>query len=774
MEWNPSKTATLGMEWFPRIQGATALDANNKVVGSSFDQSASVAIGTIQVPNVGIMQSGGIYAVEVYDNETAVPVDAPSVLLAVPNEDVADGTWLNQAGNATNLFASIDDGSVSNSTDYIRVNGTKSRAVQRFNTGSLSLTGKRILSVRMRVWGTVSVTAQMSFGLTLNSVDYPGVTGLVGTQNFFQVSTEWTYNPNTAKPWTIADVQALDTTNTFWIEGGSNGPLTATDIHNVTLEVTVQTDNRLAVGTLDDTNRVSPLTAGTPTNPAWNTATMLTPTGAAWTKDGTGRHLYTVRRITSRSGSMSIPYLDAGGSVYAPNGRSWDMVADSTYSFVTSMGAAPTTKLYAFNQRTAGPADHVDSEPYCQLINATVFTGRTAEQEFTGAAASYGVLRFLVAPSSASSTLDIKVKRRSDNVQFGTTVSLTSTQVNALPVSNGWMLVQVQLGTPATLVAATQYFIEFSSATPSTLPWQVAAPSSNGVAQVATFDGTTDAATINGARNTSADLAATIATVPTAPASLTTALGSQTVGETVNCVLAMPRADLSWSVTSLGAAFGRYEIQRSEDGGTTWTDIAWVTVESVAAWKDYEALRGVPVTYRIRVVRSDNAVSVYTNGSASVTKPLLAGTGAYAATMFLTTNYNPTQNLAYEYRPGKDYKFGEAAEQTREGAYMRDYVLAANPLENRGVNAAWTFIIGADDKVAGLSGGSWEAWDSLRALARSVIPYVCALDHRGNRMFCALSVPEGTENSTGGADLYLAQVIADQVTAVPFVVTVTA
>lgn len=768
--WNPSATATLGLEWFAFVTGSTSLDALTKIAATSFDQSASVGIGSIQVPNIGIATRGGLYVVEVYDGENAVGDLVPVTNVAVPNEDVTDGTWLNSAGNNVNNYSYIDEGSTPNTSDAIAVAGAQSTYISRFNTGSLTLTGKRILGVKLRCYVATGPTGTFTAGVNLSGTDYTWLAFTPdGTPRWYS-SALWAYNPSTKKPWTIADVQAFDTTDEWWIRGGTQpGTLSALALYDCVLEVYTVAETRIALGTLDDT--ASALTPGTASSPAWNTATVTTPTGGAWTKDGTGRHLYTVRRI-SGVGAMSIPYLD---SLSTPTvGQSWDIALDTTHGFPIGMGSA-LTRLHPFIQRTTVPADHVDSLPYCMRIDAHVLTGQNAESETSGAAAAnYGVLRFLVGKIGSADLL-IKVKKRSDNSQLGTTVTLTAAQASAFAViASGWRLVQVQLGTAATLAAATQYYIEFSSTATGTGYWVLSVPSSNGAGQVGNYNGTSDNATINGAaENTSADVVVTLATVPTAPVSMTAALGSQSVGETVACVTAVPRADLSWATTSLAGLFARYEIQRSSDGGTTWTDIAVVTVESVAAWKDYEGKRGVATSYRIRAVRTDGAFSAWTNAGATVTKPLLAGSGAYASTMFLVSNYDPTQNLAFEYRPSKAYDFPEADEQLRGGAYRRDYMLASNPTENRGVLVKWTFLIGVDDKVPA-GGGSWQAWDPLRTLARAVIPYVCALDHRGNRLFCALRVPSGDEDSSGGADVYVAEVQAAQLTATPFVVTVSA
>lgn len=48
-----------------------------------------------------------------------VPSAAPTVQYARPDADVTDGSWTNELGNATDLYASIDESAASDS-DYIQ------------------------------------------------------------------------------------------------------------------------------------------------------------------------------------------------------------------------------------------------------------------------------------------------------------------------------------------------------------------------------------------------------------------------------------------------------------------------------------------------------------------------------------------------------------------------------------------------------------------------------------------------------------------------------
>lgn len=52
--------------------------------------------------------------------ELSQPVTLVGDQTLVPTADVTDGTWLNESGNNTNLFASVDEGEVPNDADYIQ------------------------------------------------------------------------------------------------------------------------------------------------------------------------------------------------------------------------------------------------------------------------------------------------------------------------------------------------------------------------------------------------------------------------------------------------------------------------------------------------------------------------------------------------------------------------------------------------------------------------------------------------------------------------------
>jgi len=753
--WNPNSTNVKGMEWFPRVAGVVALDSNLKMAAMSMDTANSQAITQIAVANSGIPVRGGIYAVEAYDNETGLS-DSVLEVEALPNEDVSAGGWLNQAGSGANLYQSIDEASNAvNVTDWIRRSGTYSVYTGRLNTAALSLTGKRILAIRFNAYVAMGPGSQLFASLNLGASNYT-MFHVYGPFTARWVNHVMRYNPATNKPWTIADVQAFDSTDEFLLGAVTASGWSAVDVFDVVMTVIYCTENRLAVGVLDDS--ASALTPN-----AYNFATVLTPTGGAWTKDATGRHLYTIRRIGG-SGSMNIPYLDAVDAA-APIGSGWAPTLNANYGQITAMGSA-LTRMHGVLPCLTGPTASVDSQPYWKLTNASVYLFQDAQQEFSNAAAAaYGVIRVLLKPGNADMT--ITCKRRSDNVQLGGTYTLTPAAALAMPDLGlgDWRMVKVQLPSSGTLAAGVQYYLNFSAGVVTGASWEIMAADTANVGNAATFGGTTDQATIASVEYPYIDLTATISTIPTAPAGFTGVLGAQTVDETLCCIDEIARADLAWTATALGGSFLRYEIQRSEDAGATWTDIAAITTEATNSFKDYEAIRGISVTYRIRVLRTDLAFSAWST-SAGVTKPL-----GVDHTLYLVSNFDPTLNLAYDFRPARIYDFNENEERVTRAVYLRDYQLGFSPLEYRGTTAHYTLQIGLDDKVPPGGGLGIAGFDPLRDLARAQLPYVCVLDYQGNRLYASLMVPAGDHDESGRIGRYLTDLAAVEVASAPYVVT---
>lgn len=391
-----------------------------------------------------------------------------------------------------------------------------------------------------------------------------------------------------------------------------------------------------------------------------------------------------------------------------------------------------------------GAGDTADSQPYALLADALVYTGQDAEQEFSDAAADdYGVLQFLVwHDGTPTGDLVVTVKRRSDNVQMGGAFTLTPTEYAELAeVGNGWKRVTGSLASAATLAAATQYYIEFSSTTTSDVPWVVQLLDTESQGNAYTFGGTTDRAVANGAESDDYDLEVTLSTVPDAPTGFAVETETQSLPDDGTCCVAgIEYAALSWNQTILGADFWYYEVQRSEDGGTTWATIALMVTEVDATFDDYEGLRNVMATYRVRVIRLDGAASGWT--TTGVATPTTTGNE-----WVFVANEMPSLNCAYNTGPIINYRFLHSADVVYRKMYGRPYQVQFQPLEDRGVEFDLPLTVDANDPPT-LPGVV--VFDRIRALAENdALSYICVLDPDGNRWLAGLLVAEGT------ADKYL-------------------
>ena len=756
-EWNPNSTGTKGMEWPAFFSGAITVPGQF-VPCLSYINTVSETAASARIYLGGRGQSGGLYVIEAYDNETAIPSNF-DVLEAQPNQDVsgmANPGWVVGGSFAVvNLYQQIDELAYDPS-DWIAINGVGTVFVYagRFNTAALALTSKRILRLRMVAAVHVNGNAALEMGLNISGNNYPMRSNIAGTTAGVFVIGDLYYNPATKQPWRIADVVALDNTDEFYFSGlALTGGLVS--VYWVSLEVALVDENRLAFGVLDDT-------AGGLTQNAWNTLTLTTPTAGTWTKDGSGYHTYLMRRLNS-TGSFNVPYHESFNHAQPPTMRGYYPTLNTTYGYAIAMGSA-TPGVIPFGTRTSAPADSTDAQPYADIDSAQVRSGQDAEQRFSNAAAAnYGFARFLCnPPTDDSSPLILRIKRHSDNVQLGGDLSVTPAQVRADHPSVGgdWYYVQANLASVATLAAATQYYFEFSSAAVSTDPWYIPFVNTGNVFNAAGFGGTTDDATVNGLTGDQYDMPVTISTVPSAPASFAGSVTNQTVTESVCQVTAIPRASLTWSATALGGSFERYELQRSLDGGTTWTEIRRIETEATASAVDYEAPINAQASYRIRVIRSDSAASGWSS-TVNVTKT------STACVLYFVSNYDPSYNLVLDHEPEVGYDFLESDDRVVHAIYGVDKHLGFIPIEDRGTRANWRIPIAFDGEGDPHEGKA--AFDALRDLARATLPYVMVLDTYGNQIAGLLHVPTGSQFMPGR--VYVAEVAATELVSDYVVVT---
>jgi hypothetical protein len=585
-DWAPNAPETIGLEWFPTSEGVTTLDSPVAVGAVSIEQTTPETIASVQVAVGNIGVRGGLYAVEVYDGEDAV-VNASTVGLGPdgevigvtfetpwsrPNEDATVGSWTNEVGSAVNVYASMRDDDL---VTYAQAPSTASwyEYEGRVDTATLSLTGKRILGVWLNLLVVIVENGALVAGLRIGSETFAPMvvtnTGLGGRV----INWMWSYNPATNAPWTIADVLAFDSTSK-WVMSAFGYADAQIHVHEVVLSVAMCDENRLAVGTLNDLGGVTEGGSPALTPNAWNTAAVTTPTGGAWTSDGTGRHLYTVRRLNS-VGAISLPWLSALDGP-PPPATGWGPKLEPLYGAAIDM-RAPLDRVIGVVPVTNLAVQSVDSQPYIGLVEGQIYSGQTAEYEASGTSTAYGLVRLALRAGDAVEPLTVALDRRG--------VGLTGAEIGIAPadladgvdLGNGWTLVTVQLAPVIPTVAGAQYGIVLSTADTSETGWATLGVTTGGVGSAATAGGTTDRGTLNGAESVNVDVLGTLATVPSAPFDLVAVLRNQARDTSVCGPNVIPYVALGWG--TLGTSnFAYYEVQRSENGGP-WEPIVLLTDE---------------------------------------------------------------------------------------------------------------------------------------------------------------------------------------------------
>jgi hypothetical protein len=373
------------------------------------------------------------------------------------------------------------------------------------------------------------------------------------------------------------------------------------------------------------------------------------------------------------------------------------------------------------------------------------------------------VAGFVDPETPPAGNLTVRVRRQSDNVQFGGAGVLTPAQFQALTTSaQGWARVLLELAAPAVLAAATQYYLEFEAAEPVGTGWQVgygAFPTAGGPYGVASFRSTTDALRPHfaGAPITSLDAWAMLVNQPAQLVGLSATLQQQALaGDGTNCsVDDLDYVLLDWT-TSVEASFGYYEVQRSLDGGASWEVIAYITDQADSDFSDYEGTRGVLASYRVRQVQFPLAVPG--PWSATVTATPLARN----CEVLFVSNEQPALNVGYDDQTPRTYTFLDAERAVLYPIFQRNRQVALQPTELLGDRWEMQLVINA---VTTPTPVGRRLFDAIEAIARADLPHVTVLDSDGNRWIALVQVSQGERRETGA--LYLANVAVTEVATSP-------
>lgn len=171
----------------------------------------------------------------------------------------------------------------------------------------------------------------------------------------------------------------------------------------------------------------------------------------------------------------------------------------------------------------------------------------------------------------------------------------------------------------------------------------------------------------------------------------------------------------TWTPTVLAALFDHYEIERTEDGGATFYQVADITTEAVNVYRDYDATRGGTAGYRLRVVRQDGAVSDWTATESEV----LPTSTSWA----FTSNEAPDLNMEVEvWSDESERHVWEMPPNEREYSIAgRDGAVVLKGLEDN-LDTFMLAILVSDTAHDGLERA---VATPLKNLSRETLAYVC-------------------------------------------------
>ena len=781
--WDPDDPGAIGSAWYPII-GSTWPVAEGE---QAFVQRLrSTNAKTITALRPAIESDPSVTAplftlLEVIPDGSERP--AVSTVEYTPNADSAIGNWRTGSppGGTVNLWARIDDPVVfpPTGTDYIiNITGGLSGYRGFFASSGFPLTARVCKIVSRAIVGldpnkTSTIPRKFTFQLfhSPTSTTWQPAGAEFVNNGLAPNPCEVNYgelNPITELPWTPNDIREFDGGDWEVRVVSQGSAACGAIVVALSLQVFyVTTENRAAVGTWSrppgalarviETDALVHLTGGN-----W---------AADWSKPASGDFLYLWRRAIGRLLNPSLTvagdirwlhaYQDLGtagnpaGLSYPPvPGMAADQLTIDSNGIPTTDFAGDSVRTARLVLRTSAPADDDDSQPYFVRFDATVLrqvhTTQPVGQLITPSSSqSYlGVKFVVIPPSSADGRLRAGVFNASTGAQLGGTFEITADEIRALPQISGQLYRYVEgfLPTAAALVSGTQYELRLS--TPditSADPFLVALPDTDGNGS-SSFQGTTDAARLNGTGGTvltGQDAMMQLLIQPAAPTELTTKVIA--VPRSGAGALCTPEATdqvvVAWTATTLAGSWLRYEIERlRDDVAAAWQPIATVTSsEAKTSWADPTPPRNRRVKYRVRVVATTTAVSDWATGD-------WVEPASYGSEMIFTSAHEPGMEVVVDYEPSKATDFPDHDSDVEVAIYGTDNVVAFREPEDRGLILKVRLIVSAqvapcddlgkpvpDDRV----------WDPLRAISRASLPYVVVLDARGNYMQATVKLGNG-------------------------------
>lgn len=817
-DWSPNEPTTVGLEWLAHSRLPVVVDNSSKSPIQRMVTNVTEIIEGFDVHSLGIGGIGGGNAagrwlLEVYDSGNEIPTGVTTTDIFRPNADgpAIFGGIVNQVGG-TPTFPSIDEVAC-DFTDFARNSGAipilaEEDTSYEFSSGAFP-DGRRVKEIRFRhclqyPLGLGGATSAVIWRLDIMDASatsdririIPDVVMSKANNTILdRVATLPDINPFTGLPWTPADIRSFDSAVAvprYVIRPVWPGPYLTGDqvrLAFMQMEVDWVDENRQAYAAFQTgVNEGSGFKTFAPTQEPdgtadWNSKTAGTDAAYSLRRIPPQVTIFTADSLPGQAGSFSWTALDSG--VTPPiGGQSRPSANLNSFGCIKAIKAADTRSFTIIPIVTLPATESDDSQAYAIIIPAEVFTGQPAEGEFSGTAGgSYAGLRFLarippgLTAAQITGDLEVRIRRRSDNVQFGSTETITPAGLEALFDAvgpDGWRLVELGFSTAAVL-PATQYYIDFTSTAsgadlgPNNDSWDIAylstVPFSTHGDQ--SYNGFTDQATVNGSQDGDADIPAPLSIPPTPPADFATVIQTQILpGDGGNCSAGQTEfVSITWTATALGVDFLRYEIERNCidcDPGPcdtdTWELIAVITDESVEEFHDYESNRGVLCCYRMRVIRADNAPSAFTAEECETANSV-------DCELDFVSNQDPSLNFAYNDQTPREYTFLDADALVLRQLFGRDFQVAAQPLERRGDTFTVELVLFSVMMEPGPNppaGEGRRVFDILEDMATAPIDYVTVLDSDGNKWQAAIQVPSGNRQEPG--KLYRSPILITEIT----------
>lgn len=781
-DWNPSFPDLLGNEWFATTGEASRVwhgAAPRMMRGPVSTVTETVTSLKMWAELNTLMRADARTVIDVIEEGREV-TPLFTITSMKPTHDIRVGSWRNRfTGAATNLFAVLDSDPEQwpgpAQFEGIHNKTTANDAYEcAVDAGSFAVGGSmknaRIGFVQIRaILGTNINTRKLRVELVIDGVAYQPSGGALRNVTGFGAIYTLQYgelNPATQKPWTPADIAKFATGGGSKIRVTSQA-LTATQypvVAALALQAyTIPVENRAAVGVWR-----RPIVAADRLTQVTTDSLMTYPSGAAnWSKVAGKSYLYYWRHSVSPSlygpivaddirwlglyqelgpggkpPGITFP-LDRTGALrlHGPPGvMANDIVGHDWFGRPSDRFDANYQAGYSIVPMVGATAS-VDSQPYrgdivdlVQLRNDQ----RVGQRVVPATTQSYIGVRFPVVPlgTAGNATVTVAVHRVSDGVQMGGTFTITLAAIRAKKASsNGWRYVDGFLSAAAALTAATEYEIRFTvTPLPAGVSLNMIAPSGE-LGPAAMFGGGTQGLVVGSTHIPTRTLTVNLIRQPDPVTAVTPTVVNVPITTFAAEATTVAHVQVSWTkpATSLGLLFGEYRVERQVDGGE-WFHVCTVRDEPVTSWLDREVERNGAARYRITVLATDGRIS------ATVTSAGTATPTASGSLVVLTSNHRTDLEIVHIYDRESSYPILSSEKNEVVTLHGTDLQVVFTEHEDRGVG--WRTKVTVSQVTAAGKGGR-ARFERLLALEGALdIPYVCAMDNLGMKIFGHLTVSD--------------------------------